>query len=142
MPQNIPACKSRPITTTPPRLPDLRDWLPEDHLAWFAIEATGQLQLAPFQGAYRSAEHGRTAHEVPPKRRPFAVYFAVEARRTAAAAACAVAVGDPVGGSWVHSPDPAGSIIGAVLGGGHRGGDDRAVVAQRDVAATGTTTAC
>ncbi|MEU9305867.1 hypothetical protein [Streptomyces sp. NPDC048269] len=43
--------------------PDLRDWLPEDKLAWFVIEAIEQLHLEPFYGAYRSAGHGRAAHE-------------------------------------------------------------------------------
>jgi hypothetical protein len=28
--------------------PDLRDWLPEDHLAWFVIEAIEELDLEPF----------------------------------------------------------------------------------------------
>jgi hypothetical protein len=28
--------------------PDLRDWLPEDHLAWFVIEAVEELDLEPF----------------------------------------------------------------------------------------------
>src|SRR5436190_20597959 len=43
--------------------PDLRDWLPEDHLAWFVIEAIEELDLEPFYGAYRSDGHGRAAHE-------------------------------------------------------------------------------
>ena len=28
--------------------PSLRDWLPEDHLAWFVIEAVGRLDLEAF----------------------------------------------------------------------------------------------
>jgi hypothetical protein len=43
--------------------PDLRDWLPEDHLAWFVIEAVEELDLEPFYRAYRSVGHGRAAHE-------------------------------------------------------------------------------
>jgi transposase len=42
---------------------DLRDWLDEDHLAWFVIEAIDELDLEPFYGAYRSDGHGRAAHE-------------------------------------------------------------------------------
>lgn len=43
--------------------PDLRDWLPEDHLAWFVIEAIEELDLGPFYSAYRSDGHGAAAHE-------------------------------------------------------------------------------
>jgi hypothetical protein len=32
--------------------PDLRDWLPEDHLAWFVIKAIDELDLEPFYRAY------------------------------------------------------------------------------------------
>ena len=55
--------RSRPSAAAPLQPPDLRDWLPEDHLAWFVIEAIEQLHLEPFYGAYRSAGHGRAAHE-------------------------------------------------------------------------------
>jgi transposase len=43
--------------------PDLRDWLPEDHLAWFVIEAIEELDLEPFYASYRSDGHGAAAHE-------------------------------------------------------------------------------
>jgi transposase len=43
--------------------PDLRDWLPEDHLAWFVIEAIEELDHEPFYASYRSDGHGRAAHE-------------------------------------------------------------------------------
>jgi hypothetical protein len=43
--------------------PDLRDWLDEDHLAWFVIEAVGELDLEPFYAAYRVDGHGRAAHD-------------------------------------------------------------------------------
>jgi transposase len=43
--------------------PDLRDWLDEDHLAWFVIEAIEELDLEPFYTAYRADGHGRAAHE-------------------------------------------------------------------------------
>jgi transposase len=43
--------------------PDLRDWLPADHLAWFVIEAIEELDLDPFYAAYRSDGHGAAAHE-------------------------------------------------------------------------------
>jgi hypothetical protein len=43
--------------------PDLCDWLPEDNLAWFVIEAIDELELEPFYASYRSDGHGRAAHE-------------------------------------------------------------------------------
>ncbi len=43
--------------------PSLRDWLPEDHLAWFVIDAVGRLDLAAFYSAYRADGHGRAAYE-------------------------------------------------------------------------------
>lgn len=43
--------------------PDLRDWLDEDHLAWFVIEAIEELDLDAFYADYRSDGHGRAAHE-------------------------------------------------------------------------------
>lgn len=41
----------------------VRDWLPEDHLAWFVLEAVERLDLAAFYGAYRADGHGRAAHD-------------------------------------------------------------------------------
>ena len=41
----------------------LRDWLPEDHLAWFVIDAVRSMDLAAFYGAYRADGHGRAAYE-------------------------------------------------------------------------------
>src|SRR5215218_2729449 len=32
---------------------DVREWLPERHLAWFVIEAVGEMDLEAFYGAYR-----------------------------------------------------------------------------------------
>jgi transposase len=60
MPQNFLACDRNQPLLLPP---DLRDWLPEDHLAWFVIEAVEQLDLEPFYAAYRADGHGRAAHE-------------------------------------------------------------------------------
>jgi len=41
--------------------PSLRDWLPEDHLAWFVIAAVDEMDLAAFYAAYRPDGHGRAA---------------------------------------------------------------------------------
>jgi transposase len=43
--------------------PDLRDWLDENHLAWFVIEAIEELDLEPFYASYRADGHGRSAHD-------------------------------------------------------------------------------
>ena len=43
--------------------PDVREWLPEDHLAWFVIEAVADMDLSEFYAAYRADGHGRAAYE-------------------------------------------------------------------------------
>jgi transposase len=60
VPQNFLTCDRDQPMLLPP---DLRDWLPEDHLAWFVIEAIEELDLEPFYAAYRSDGHGAAAHE-------------------------------------------------------------------------------
>src|SRR5215213_8271278 len=43
--------------------PDVREWLPADHLAWFVIDAVGEMDLSAFYAAYRADGHGRAAYE-------------------------------------------------------------------------------
>src|ERR671927_335588 len=43
--------------------PDVREWLPEDHLAWFVIDAVGVMNLERFYAAYREDGRGRAAYE-------------------------------------------------------------------------------
>jgi transposase len=43
--------------------PDLRDWLPTEHLAWFVLEAVDQLDLEPFLRGYRADGHGHPAYD-------------------------------------------------------------------------------
>jgi transposase len=43
--------------------PDVREWLPADHLAWFVIDAVKQMDLSAFYAAYRADGHGRAAYE-------------------------------------------------------------------------------
>jgi hypothetical protein len=38
--------------------PDLRDWLPQGHLAWFILDVVDQLDLQPFYRAHRNDGHG------------------------------------------------------------------------------------
>jgi transposase len=60
MPQNFLTCDRDQPMLLPP---DLRDWLDDDHLAWFVIEAIDELDLEPFYASYRADGHGRSAHE-------------------------------------------------------------------------------
>jgi transposase len=60
MPQNFLTCDRDQALLLPP---DLRDWLPEDHLAWFVIEAVDELDLETFYCAYCADGHGAAAHE-------------------------------------------------------------------------------
>ena len=43
--------------------PDVREWLPADHLAWFVIDAVVEMDLSGFYAAYRADGHGRAAYE-------------------------------------------------------------------------------
>jgi hypothetical protein len=43
--------------------PDLRDWLPAGHLAWFILDVVDQLDLAPFYRPYRDDGHGHPAYD-------------------------------------------------------------------------------
>ena len=60
MPQNFIACDREQELLLPP---NLREWLPEDHLAWFVLAVAEEMDLSGFYGAYRSDGHGRAAHE-------------------------------------------------------------------------------
>jgi hypothetical protein len=60
MPQNFIDCDREQAFLLPP---SLRDWLAEDHLAWFVIAAVDQLDLAAFYAAYRVDGHGRAAYD-------------------------------------------------------------------------------
>jgi transposase len=60
MGQNFIGCDREQELLLPP---SLREWLPEDHLAWFVIDAVGELDLAGFYSAYRADGHGRAAHD-------------------------------------------------------------------------------
>jgi hypothetical protein len=41
--------------------PDLRDWLPDGHLAWFVLDVVDQMDLAAFYRAHRNDGHGHPA---------------------------------------------------------------------------------
>jgi transposase len=60
MPQSFIECGRGQAFLMPP---SLREWLHEDHLAWFAIEAVEEMGLAEFCADYRDDGHGRAAYE-------------------------------------------------------------------------------
>ena len=44
-------------------LPDVREWLPANHLAWFVIDAVGEMNLDVFYAAYRLDGRARPAYD-------------------------------------------------------------------------------
>jgi transposase len=60
MPQNFIECDREQSFLLPP---DVREWLPEGHLAWFILETVEELDLAAFYASYRADGHGRAAYE-------------------------------------------------------------------------------
>src|SRR5919106_3374907 len=60
MAQNFIACDREQELLLPP---SLREWLPEDHLAWFVLAAVEEMDLSAFYAAYRPDGHGRAAHD-------------------------------------------------------------------------------
>ncbi len=43
--------------------PSLSEWLEEDHLAWFVLDAVEQMDLSGFHAGYRADGWGRAAHD-------------------------------------------------------------------------------
>jgi transposase len=60
MSQNFLACDREQSFLLPP---DVREWLPADHLAWFVVDAVAVMDLSAFYAAYRDDGHGRAAYE-------------------------------------------------------------------------------
>ena len=60
MAQNFIACDREQELLLPP---SLRDWLPQDHLAWFVLDAVEVMDLTAFFAAYRVDGWGRAAHD-------------------------------------------------------------------------------
>jgi transposase len=60
MPQNFIAADRDQVLLMPP---SLREWLPQDHLAWSILGAVAEMDLGGFYGAYRADGHGRPAYE-------------------------------------------------------------------------------
>jgi transposase len=60
MGQNFLACDREQELLLPA---SLREWLPEEHLAWCVLDAVGAIDLDAFYAAYRQDGHGRAAHD-------------------------------------------------------------------------------
>jgi transposase len=60
MPQNFMAFDRGQSLLLPP---DLRDWLPQDHLAWFVLAAVEEMDLYAFRRPYNVDGVGRPAHD-------------------------------------------------------------------------------
>jgi transposase len=60
MGQRFVACDREQSFLMPP---DVREWLPDGHLAWFVIDAVGEMDLEAFYGAYRSDGRSRPAYD-------------------------------------------------------------------------------
>jgi transposase len=60
VPQNFLSCDREQELLLPP---SLREWLPEDHLAWFVLDAVDEIDLSAFYDAYRKDGWGRAAFE-------------------------------------------------------------------------------
>jgi transposase len=60
MAQNFIACDREQELLLPP---SLREWLPQDHLAWFVLDAVATMDLKAFLAAYRHDGWGRAAHD-------------------------------------------------------------------------------
>lgn len=43
--------------------PSVRDWLPEDHLAWFVLDVVAELELAEFYAAHRADGRGGAVYD-------------------------------------------------------------------------------
>jgi transposase len=60
MAQNFIACDREQSFLMPP---DVRDWLPEGHFAWFVLDAVEELDLDSFYEVYRRDGMGRPAYD-------------------------------------------------------------------------------
>ncbi|MEO8690727.1 MAG: IS1182 family transposase, partial [Solirubrobacteraceae bacterium] len=60
MAQDFIACDREQELLLPP---SLREWLPEQHLAWFVLDAAEEIDLAAFLASYRDDGWGRAARD-------------------------------------------------------------------------------
>lgn len=60
MGQNFIGCDREQSFLLPP---DVREWLPENHFAWFVIDMVERMDLSAFYSVYRADGHGRAAFD-------------------------------------------------------------------------------
>jgi transposase len=60
MPQNFIGCDRDQELLLPP---SLSEWLDENHLAWFVLDAVAELDLGAFYASYRRDGWGAAAHD-------------------------------------------------------------------------------
>ncbi len=60
MSQNFIECDRDTAYLMPP---SLREWLPQDELAWFVLDAVAQMDLSKFYSKYRADGRGRSAYD-------------------------------------------------------------------------------
>src|SRR3954447_21957828 len=60
MAQNFIACDREQELLLPL---SLREWLPQEHLAWFVLDAVAEMDLGAFVASYRDDGWGRAAHD-------------------------------------------------------------------------------
>jgi transposase len=60
MAQNFIGCDREQELLLPP---SVRDWLPEEHFAWFVLDVVGEVDLGAFYASYRDDGWGRAAHD-------------------------------------------------------------------------------
>jgi hypothetical protein len=80
MARNFIACDREQELLLPP---SLREWLPEEHLAWFVLDAVGEMDLAAFYAPYRDDGRGRAAHDPAMMFAPFVYAYAIRSERLA-----------------------------------------------------------
>lgn len=61
----VMASEFLPVDRNQPFLmpPDMRDWLPEDHLAWFVLDVVARVDTTVLRGRYRLGGAGRRAYD-------------------------------------------------------------------------------
>jgi transposase len=60
MPQNFVGCSREQVFLLPP---DVREWLPSDHLVWLVLDSVAEMDLSGFYAEYRDDGHGRPAYD-------------------------------------------------------------------------------
>ena len=66
-----------------PLPPSLRDWLPENHLAWFILEVVSQLDLSAIERAIQLKDSRGQRPRTAPESRRRGVYIVRTTRRLA-----------------------------------------------------------